>query len=147
MSDKTKPNSHPRKRQRPYDADAAKRICGAIAEGASLTAACSAEGIQRCAFYEWCDAQPELAIEYARARERQNEGVDDDLRELVKNTDNENARANETKFRILTWIAGKRSSKKFGDKVGIEHSGKDGGPLKVEVEVIGGVERDQNRTD
>ena len=125
-----------RQRQRPLDSAMAARICLAIAEGAALTRACSAEGITRSTFYEWCDESESVAGDYARARERQNEGVDDELRELAASTDNENARANETKFRILTWIAGKRASKKLGDR--IEVAGSKEQPLQVQVEVIGG---------
>jgi hypothetical protein len=127
------------KRKTLYTPEQAQRICDAIAAGQSLRGACAAEQLAASTFLWWESEHADLAEQYARARQQQSEAVDDELRELVAETTPENARAIETKFRMLTWIAGKRSSKRFGDRVGIEGV-KDGEPLKVLVEVIGGAE-------
>lgn len=123
-----------------YTPELGQQVCEAIAKGSTLQSACDDSVVKPSTFLLWCHTHAELAEEYARARREQNEAVDDEIRELAAQTDSENAKAMETKFRMLTWIAGKRSPKQFGERVGLEHSGKDGGPLKVEVEIVGGLE-------
>jgi hypothetical protein len=133
------PQSERRTSQRKsrYTFELGQQVCEGIAGGATLQRACDTVSVNPNTFIWWCHQHDELAVEYARARQRQNEAIDDELRSLADQVTPENARAIETKFRMLTWIAGKRAPKAFGDRVGIEHSGKDGGPLRVQVEVVG----------
>ena len=126
-----------RKNARPttYTAEVGQQICDAIANGATLDAAARQANVKAPTFLLWCHVHAELAEEYVRARQRQNEAVDDQIRALVAEVNEDNARSTETKFRMLTWIAGKRAPKQFGERVGVEHSGKNGGPIAMELVV------------
>lgn len=137
MSATPQPERRKSQRKSGYTFALGQAVCEGIAEGATLDRAAAKAGVNPTTFLRWCHEHDELANEYARARQRQNEAIDDELRALAQQVTPENSRAIETKFRMLTWIAGKRAPKAFGDRVGIEHSGKDGGPMRVQVEVVG----------
>jgi len=95
-------------------------------------------------FFEWLDADPELAKQYARAKELQaeySEGMllqiaDDgrnDFMETEKGDKFNGEHVQRSKLRIETrqWLMGKLRPKKYGtEKQSIEHTGKDGGPIE-----------------
>lgn len=54
----------------PYSQEVADKICRGLASGSgSLRAICSQVGISHCAFLDWVRESPELANQYAHARE------------------------------------------------------------------------------
>ena len=117
----------------------ADAICARVAEGQSLRAAAIEAGIAHSTFLLWCSERPEVADQYARAREV---GADVEFEGLTEHSDAEPERDEKgkidpawvalQKLRIDTrkWTLARKAPKKYGEKVQTEHSG------QVAVETI-----------
>lgn len=130
-----------------YTPEIGNAVCSRIGRGATLTDSLKAEGVAMSTWFDWLATQPTLAEMYARGRESRGELLAEEIIGIADCANERNANAVRVMVDARKWCAARLAPKRWGDRVGVEHSGKDGGPLKVEVEVIGGVERDQNRTD
>lgn len=126
--------------QSKYSAGLAQKICDEVAGGSTAIAAVRKHGIGWTTFWEWCKAHEWLANEYARAEEQRGQVLANELLELADTADAQNVNAVRLQVDTRKWLASKLFPRKFGDRVGLEHSGKDGGPLKVEIELVGGEE-------
>jgi hypothetical protein len=73
--------------------ETALQVIELIAEGYSMREACRQLKVGNHAFRLWCERDPDIASQYARARE------------------------------VGDWILARRRPTKWGDRVGIEHSG------------------------
>lgn len=117
-------------------------ICERISGGESLRSVCRDKSYpSRQTFLKWVANDPELADQYARARDAQTEALVDELIDIADdragdfdeegNIDHDAiARA---KLRIDTrkWIASKMLPKKYGEKIAIGGAS-DLGPIKTE---------------
>ena len=82
--------------------------------------------------YRWMFANEEFRVNYTRAREDQCETYADQLVSIADElppmdqsgkTDSGYVAWQKTRIDTRKWIASKLKPKKFGDKVGVEHSG------------------------
>jgi len=114
-----------------YTPQKAAAICDDIADGNSLRSTLKKLGISTRTFFDWLYAHEDLAQRYARARESQAEVLTDELIALADQATGENSNAQRLKVDTRKWIASKILPRKYGDRVGLEHSGPDGGPIEV----------------
>lgn len=130
-----------------YTEEIAAEICRRLALGESLQGMCADEGMpHQATVFRWLHEHEEFRELYARAREDQAEFQAD---ELVKLADEEpmfitdekgNSRVDSAwvawqKNRIDTrkWTAAKLKPRKYGDKVGVEHSGSVGLSINIDL--------------
>jgi frataxin-like iron-binding protein CyaY len=142
---------HPGGRPTDYNQETAGTICAMLANGHSLREIVKGEGMPNMTtVFRWLSFHPEFSKQYALAREEQAELLAD---EIVNISDEEsvtvevNGEKMEVKFdsamvarnrlRIdaRKWVASKLKPKKYGDKLELEQSGKNGGPIQHEHKV------------
>jgi hypothetical protein len=106
----------------------------------------------RATVFRWLSKFPEFSDQYARAREAQAEALADEILQISDEGQNDwmekynqkgeavgwqvNGEAVlRSKLRVDTrkWIASKLRPKKYGEKVDLEHSGPDGGPIVTKI--------------
>lgn len=121
---------------KPYDMEIAKRVCDVLgcsdrSIGQALKSVEGAPGTTR--WYEWLDEHEEAAKMYARAKEAQ---ADFMAGQIVEIADTE-ADANRARVRVdaRKWVAAKLKPRSYGDRLDLNHAGKDGGPLEFLVKV------------
>lgn len=129
-------------------------ICCRLVEGESLRAICRDESMpgERTVF-TWLNKSPEFRQQYAHARELQSELMLDDIRDIADDGTNDwmeklNRDGEPTGFYLLNkeavmrsklrvevrqWIMARMAPKRFGDKLAMEHTGKDGEAIEVNV--------------
>ena len=122
-----------------YDKDKADKICAMIADGVSLRSASKQHDVNDTTFLSWCDLIPELDEQYTRAREARGVYYGDRIGEVVEKTitgeiDPAAARA---AIDGLKWTAARMASKRLGDKIQAEVTGKNGGPIESTLNVTG----------
>lgn len=132
-----------------YTDDIANRICERLAEGESLRSICTSEEFPaKSTIFKWLGENKEFSDQYARAREAQAETFYDELLSIADDGQNdwmekqfgtqkawvENGEAlQRSRLRVDTrkWAMSKLLSRKYGDKVTNEHTGRDGEPLTI----------------
>lgn len=133
-----------------FNQQIADKICIELASGMSLREIASAEDMPgQSTIYQWLQRHAEFAEQYARAREAQAEHWADEILEIADDGSNDwmerqnrdgstyeavNAEhINRSRLRVDSrkWLMSKLAPKKYGDKVDLTHTGKDGGPLRV----------------
>lgn len=108
-------------------------VCDKIAEGYSLRTICASEGMpSERSVYNWLTTDDAFLQRYTRAREQQADLYADEIIEIA-DTEEDSNRAR-VRIDARKWKAARMSPKKYGDKVQTEHTGADGGPLKVELD-------------
>ena len=137
-------------------------ILECIADGMSVREICLSEDMPtRSTVFRWLAEDPAFSDLYAKAKEAQAELMADELLEISDNGTNDWMMRNgadgadgadgnagwqlngeaiqRSRLRVDTrkWVAAKLLPRKYGDKQTLEHTGKDGGPLEVNI-VIGG---------
>ncbi len=115
-------------------------VCNRIANGEALSKVLLTEGMpSRPKFYEWIESSQEKINKYARATEMRASLIFDDILEISDNTElgekiKSNAQGKEItvgdmiehrklKIDARKWVLARMIPKKYGDKVGLEHSG------------------------
>lgn len=113
-------------------------ICEHLMEGKSLRSICKLPGMPgKFAVLDWLGKYPEFASHYARAREIQADTLADEIVDISDDGTNDymagedgaaayNAEAvQRSRLRVDSrkWYASKLAPKKYGDKIGVEHSG------------------------
>lgn len=105
----------------------ADRICEQLAAGKSLRKICRTTGMPTMPFvFKWLREDENFVAQYARAREAQAETLFDQIVDIADAADTSSMRGIEhAKIRIdaRKWSAGKMAPKKYGDKIGVEHTG------------------------
>jgi hypothetical protein len=118
-----------------YTDELANTICDRIAMDESLVQILMAPGMPDYAtVMRWLRDRPDFCANYARAREAQADFQADELRDLGKRALRGEVPADAARVAVdvLKWSAGRRNPKKYGDRQHLEHTGKDGGPIKTE---------------
>lgn len=104
-------------------------ICSRLAEGESLRAVCSEEGMpSKGEFLRWVaeevGAPGGVADQYARAREAQAEGWAEEIVALSDEaTDGQSAQAVRVRVDARKWVASKLIPKKYGERVDVTTGG------------------------
>lgn len=150
-----KPTRSPKSREPKYSKAIAERICVAIMQGYSIRELCNTDAQLPApsTIYLWLHRYPEFTEQMRGARDVRNQvwaedmvGIaDDGTNDWVPVTDREGNEIGErldkeavmrSKLRIETrkWLMGKSEPKKWGDKVQVEASGPNGGPIGVKHE-------------
>lgn len=115
-----------------YTEEQGNLICDKLTEGVSLRKLCMQDDFPTAStVYVWLDRFPEFAEKYARAREA---ATEDMLEDIIEIADNPKLEAQDKRVRIdaRKWAMSKLKPKKYGDKVGVEHTGPGGGAVQVE---------------
>lgn len=131
-------------------------LCAHIATSARSIASILAEGHKGntlptyTAIKDWLQEDAELAAQYARAKADQADFVFEELLQIadtpeigVKTKIDDTGKTEETRGDMIEhrrlrvdarkWYLSKLAPKKYGDKVNLEHTGADGGAVKVDV--------------
>jgi hypothetical protein len=128
----TKAKGKPVKGRPKFTQAFADKVCTLILDRKTLNFAAKKLGVGRQTILDWLDQNPAFACQYARAREAQGDGFDDEIietREKVANGDLD-PNAGRVIIDSLKWQAGKRVPKRYGDR--IAHVGPDDGAIKLE---------------
>jgi len=96
-------------------------------EGESLRKACKANGTTHTSFLRLCDADSELANQYARAREAMLDAQAEALEDIGDQAANAENAVEVAGLRLKSdnrkWLLSKLAPKKYGDKSVLEHQG------------------------
>lgn len=131
-----------------YSEELGALICGRLADGESLRQICSSEEVpDKATVLRWIPKHPEFRDQYARAREMQSEHWADEILEIADDgtndwverenkdgstfeaIDHEHIARSRLRVDSRKWLMSKLAPKKYGEKVDLQHTGKDGGPL------------------
>lgn len=132
-----------------FTQETADEICERIADGESLRAICSEDGMpDKATVFRWLAVNESFRDQYARARETQADTIFDEILDIADDGHNdwmkrkfgdderwvengEVLRRSALRIDARKWMAGKLRPKKYGDKVQQEISGPDGKPVEV----------------
>jgi|SRR5690349_8869255 len=123
-----------------YSQDLADAICERLADGESLRAICSDDGMpNRATVFRWLGADEAFRDQYARAREEQAETLADEIVSIADEGDTKSliggddetivvydataVSRNRLRIDARKWVASKLKPKKYGDKVDVTHGG------------------------
>lgn len=107
-------------------ANAVARVCALLEQGGcSIRQACKKEGIALTSLQDWSKETPEIADQYARAREAGMAIDADAIEDLAATKCEDQLEAARIKLMVDTrkWIVSKRLPKVYGDRQHVEHSG------------------------
>jgi hypothetical protein len=105
-----------------YTPETAKEICKMLEAGLTLTQICQIPEMPHIStVYDWQDAFPDFAENYARARARQADTLANRVLDEAMNS--HDAPIGRLRMDALKWYASKLAPKKYGDKVEIEQTG------------------------
>lgn len=120
-----------------YNEEIATKIVNRMIEGENLTQICRDPAMPpRVTVYAWFDKYPEFYARCARAREALADYLVDEIEDLASKATAKNI--DQLKLQISTkqWRAMKIAPRIYSDRSRTEVSGADGGPIKVQAEVI-----------
>lgn len=126
----------PRKPQVAYSEQIAAVLCDRIADGASLRSVCRSDDMpSRKAVFLWLAKYPDFALRYSTAMEERAEHHFDEMFEVADGATPENERVARLRVDVRKWALARMHPRKYGDRVGLEHSGPQGRtvPLKVDL--------------
>jgi hypothetical protein len=113
-----------------FNEEKAQAICALVAEGKSLRSAAAENGITHRVFLNWCDARPELATQYARARATGTDAEFEELEALQAEEPRLTASGSVDpgwvawkRLQVDTrkWALSKKAPKKYGEKIETTH--------------------------
>lgn len=132
-----------------YTEEMAIAICERIADGESLKSICDDDNMPaRSTVFKWLAENETFSDMYARSREEQADAIFDEVLEIADDgrndwmerrgeedagwvTNGENIQRSRLRIDARKWMAGKLRPRKYGDKLELEHGGKDGAPIEV----------------
>lgn len=128
--------------QTKHTPEIAAYICQQISLGRSLRSVCRDEGMPDNATVNlWViDDREGFAKQYARARLAQMAALEDELIEIADvepgmlesgATDSGYVAHQKLKIDTRKWLMSKIAPKKYGDKLDLQHTGSDGGPVEI----------------
>jgi len=113
-----------------FTQELADEICTRLANGESLRAICNSERDDFIpsigTVLRWVTEQPQFREQYVKAREIQAETHADDIVSIADGSGaDDSIKTARDRLRVdaRKWVASKLLSKKYGDKVEVEHSG------------------------
>lgn len=108
--------------------------------GGSVQSICtSRDGMpSEATWREWCDKDPVLSSEYARAREARGHHYGERVAELCLKVERGEMPPDAARVAIdgYKWVAGRMTPKVYGDRIAAELSGPDGGPIMLPVSLM-----------
>lgn len=116
-----KPSTNPTRQQAPY-----AKLIKSLSEGASISAACKVQGIDRSTYYKWRKDDPDFA---QRADDAIEDGTD-----LLEDIAFE--RASQTSDTLIQVLLKARRPRKYKDNQSVEITGNADAPLKVVIERV-----------
>lgn len=126
-------------------------ICGRIAIGESLRSICKNDHMPDVlTVYRWLAKDEDFRHQYALAREDQAETHADELMQIADEmppqdmngrTDSGFVHWQKNRIDARKWVASKLKPRKYGDKVGVEHSG------GLNLAVVTGIPEDGSKAD
>lgn len=122
-----------------YSIEIADEICLRLSQGESLRKICKDERMPgRVTVLEWLKRDSNFRAKYSRSREDQTDWLVEDMEEIEEGVLNGEIDAQSGRVVLWSrqWRAAKLAPKKYSDKLLNEHSGPDGGAIKVESTVI-----------
>jgi hypothetical protein len=120
-----------------YSEKTADEIVQRMIEGESLTAICRDEKMPpRVTVYAWFDKHPDFYARCARAREALADYLVDQIEELARTATKDNIEQIKLQVSTKQWRAMKMAPRMYGDRTRTEVTGADGGPIKMQAEVI-----------
>lgn len=125
MSEKKRPIGRPSV----FSQELVDKICELIANGMSLRAVCSQEGMPSAfTVCKWLSENEEFSKQYARAREEQADSFADEIIDIADSVAPEAGEVAKAKLQIdaRKWKASKMAPKKYGDKQEIDVKSSDG---------------------
>ena len=115
-----------------YTQETADRICELLASGESLRRVCMLEGMPtRVTVMNWMDANPDFYAKYARARDIGLDERADQMQETIEQ-EPDVARAR-LQLDYGKWYLAKLAPKRYGEKLDLELTGRDGKPIETAV--------------
>ena len=123
-----------------YTDEIADAICAEVALGLNLNKIGELNDFPtRQTIYNWLTTNPVFFDKYTRARSIRAHGRSDRIDAITQRVLDGDLDPNAARVVIDAekWQAGKESPKSFGDKMQQEHTGANGEPLKLTIEVIG----------
>lgn len=122
-----------------YSIDLAGKICRRIANGDSLRSICREDDMpSRAAVLNWLQDRPEFVARYEHARQLQAEGFGEEVVELSDQlppgASHEDISRQKLRIDSRKWVAARMLPQKYGKTTKMEHTGKDGGPIEVDVD-------------
>lgn len=129
----------PTKHGSPERARIADQVLAGMGQGLSAFKACQAAGVPQSTFNVWLGEDEDLAARYALAREDLIERIANEIVEIsdkdveIQDGKRDWAAVQKHKLQVDTrkWLLSKLAPKKYGDKVGLELSGQNGGPIQI----------------
>ena len=133
-----------------YDPAIRGVILDRIADGESLRAICSEEGMPtRQTVRLWLSQDPEFLTQYARAREEQADTYADEIAAIADEPppmvvdrqgeavggrmDSAFVSWQRNRIDDRKWVASKLKPKKYADKIDLTHAAPEGGPVNIRV--------------
>lgn len=102
-----------------YDPQIAARLCEQLAQGRALTTVAPELGVGVRTVYQWMDAEPEFAQNYARAREDSADKLAGEIVDIADNTD-EDSNSRRVRVDARKWVASKLKPKQYGERQQID---------------------------
>lgn len=97
-----------------------------VAEGETLTAIADALGMSMGALFNRCTYTSELQRRYWLAKEASAEVLEAELIETCRDLSLTNDKAARVKLAGLQWLLSKRCSKRYGERLALDHASPDG---------------------
>lgn len=120
-----------------YNEEIATKIVNRMIEGESLTHICRDPAMPpRVTVYSWFDKHPEFYARCARAREALADYLVDNIEQMAKTATKETLEQVKLEVSVAQWRAMKVAPRMYGDRTRTEVSGADGGPIKMQAEII-----------
>ena len=120
-----------------YSDDTASEILNRIAHGESVRSILSEEHMpSQPTFYSWITDDSEFSKKYARAREIAADVAFDVMQEIADETNNQDVQVAKLRIDTLKWRLARQSPRKYGERQAIEHTGAEGGPIEVKVNLV-----------
>jgi hypothetical protein len=134
-----------------YSLDLADRICEQVALGKSMRTICDADDMPAMSsVFKWLRLHPEFAEQYARAKDEAADAMAEDILDIADDGRNdwmeirgdedagwklngEHVQRSKLRVDARKWLAAKLKPKKYGERISTELTGKDGGPVEMQV--------------
>lgn len=99
-------------------------ICDRISEGESLRDICAGKAMpNKSTVLRWMHVDDDFATKYARARELQADTIFEQMQDVADDGNPEDVQRAKLRVSTMQWRASKLAPKRYGDKVGVEHTG------------------------